>query len=43
MKYPCKRNFTPTVMNKIRAGFLCMVCISMDIHEQACVAVVGAN
>ncbi len=37
MKYPCKRKFAPTVMNKIRVGFLFKIVFNMDIHEQACV------
>ncbi len=43
MKYPCKRKFAPTVMNRIRVGFQFQIVFSMDIHERACVAVVGAS
>ena len=42
MKYPCKEKFAPTMMNKIRKCSLFMD-LSMDINEQACVAVVGAS
>jgi hypothetical protein len=42
MKYPCKQKFVPTGMIKMKIYAQC-IDKSMDIHEQACVAVVGAS
>lgn len=42
MKYPCKQKFAQTEIINILLGLL-YVSFCTDIHEQASVAVVGAN